>query len=166
MARMPDIRMPKQALFGHFKKARPFHGVKMRWKDRVRRDMLSLNIPKRWYSLAQDRKGWHDLCHAQMKIKIEQRIKKEEEKRQARRQVRRNATSQRQIQALFICQHCQRSFRRSGDLNRHKCASQNQTQIQTSFECQNCQRSFRRSGDLKRHSCDSVRSRQVSRRGN
>ena len=46
MVRMPDTRMPKQALFGYLKKARPFHGVKMRWKDRVRRDMTSLNISK------------------------------------------------------------------------------------------------------------------------
>ena len=33
VARMDGHRMPKQALFGHLNKARPFHGVKMRWKD-------------------------------------------------------------------------------------------------------------------------------------
>ena len=36
--------MPKQVLFSRLKKTRPFHGVKMRWKDRVTRDLRTLNL--------------------------------------------------------------------------------------------------------------------------
>ena len=41
LARMEDHRMPIQALFRQLRKTRPFHGVKMRWKDRAKRDMTS-----------------------------------------------------------------------------------------------------------------------------
>ena len=35
IARMPEHRMPNQILFGQLPKARPFHEVWQRWKDRV-----------------------------------------------------------------------------------------------------------------------------------
>ena len=38
LGHVEDRRMPKQALFSHLSKASPFHWVKMRWKDRVRKD--------------------------------------------------------------------------------------------------------------------------------
>ena len=56
VARMDNNRMSKQALFGHLSKARLFHGVKMRCKDRIRKDMASLSITSGWYRLAQNRK--------------------------------------------------------------------------------------------------------------
>ena len=60
VARMPEHRLPKQILFGRLPKARPFHGVKLRWKDRVMKDMISLNVGYMWYCNAQDRKEWYD----------------------------------------------------------------------------------------------------------
>ncbi len=74
VARMSDSRMPKQSLLGRLRKTRPFHGVKMRWKDRMKRDMSSLFISSGWYNLAQDRKGWYDLCHGKMDVKIRDRL--------------------------------------------------------------------------------------------
>ena len=158
--------MPKQALFGRLNKARPFHGVKMRWKDRVRKDMSSLSIPSSWYRLAQDRKKWYNLCHEGMERNIASRLEQEQAKRQAKRQ------HQSQPSELgFTCEQCHRSFRRSGDIKRHKCRVGNQrasrsstTTMNTpeaSFVCQQCSRSFRWPGDLKRHKCDSVRSKRV-----
>ena len=168
VARMDDKRMPKQALFGHLSKARPFHGVRMRWKDRVKKDMASLptiNPTSEWYRFAQDRKKWYDLCHERMEMKIACRLGQEQAKRQAKRQ------HQSQPSELnFQCVNCQRRFRRSGDLKRHKCSRGHQavsgsstaiTSISESgFVCQQCSRSFRRSGDLKTHRCDSVRSKR------
>ena len=46
MARMADTRLPKQALFGRLQKARPFHGTKLRWRDRVMKDMALLGVER------------------------------------------------------------------------------------------------------------------------
>ena len=60
LARMPDARIPKQILFGRLQRSRPFHGVRMIWKDRVKKDMMALAVLSHWYVAAQDRKLWHD----------------------------------------------------------------------------------------------------------
>ena len=105
VARMDDHRMPKQALFDRLNKARPFHGVKMRWKDRVRKDMSSLSIPSSWYRLAQDRKKWYNLCHEGMERSIASSLEQEQAKRQAKRQ------HQSQPSKLgFTCEQCHRSY--------------------------------------------------------
>ena len=44
VARMTEHRLPKQILFGRLPKARPFQGVKLRWKDRVMKDMVLLRL--------------------------------------------------------------------------------------------------------------------------
>ena len=78
---VPDTRVSVKASFVRLpEESKTFHGVKVRWKDKLRlRNMISLNTTQWWYSLAQDRsgKGWHDLCHAQMKNKMQQHIEKE-----------------------------------------------------------------------------------------
>ena len=61
-----------------------FHGVKLRWKDRVKKDLSCLFIPRGRYRLAQDRKCWYDLCHVQMSKKINQCIKEEGKKHMAK----------------------------------------------------------------------------------
>ena len=121
VSRMNDQRMPKQALFGHLSKARPFHGVKMRWKDRVRKDMSSLCIPSSWYRLAQDRRKWYNLCHEGMERRIASRLEQEQAKRQAKRYHQLQPS-----ELSFTCEHCHRNFRRSGDLKQHKCRARNQ----------------------------------------
>ena len=120
VARMPHTRMPKQILFGRFVKTRPFHGVKMRWKDRVKKDMLSLNIWSGWYNEAQDRKKWYESYHAGMVDKLQKRLENEEEKRSFRRQT---VLQSHVPDASLTCQQCHREFRRSGDMKRHKCDS-------------------------------------------
>ena len=89
----------------------------MRWKDRIRKDMASLSITSSWYRLAHDRKKWYDHCHKGMERKIASRLDQEQAKRQAKRH------HQSQPSELgFSCEQCQRSFRRPGDLKRHKCS--------------------------------------------
>ena len=69
VSRMHQNRMPKQVLFSRLKKTRPFHGVKMRWKDRVTRDLRTLKLQDlRWYSPARDRNKWHTLCCPRLKV--------------------------------------------------------------------------------------------------
>ena len=73
VARMGDNRMPKQVC-----RARPFHGVKLRWKERVKRDLTML---EHWYWLAQDRKKWYDLYHERVE-QVARRLEQEQAKRQ------------------------------------------------------------------------------------
>ena len=44
VSRMHQNRMSKQVLFSRLRKTRPFLEVKMRWKDRVTRDLRTLNL--------------------------------------------------------------------------------------------------------------------------
>ena len=39
VARMDDLSLPKHLLFGWFPNPHPAHGVKLRWRDKVRRDL-------------------------------------------------------------------------------------------------------------------------------
>ncbi len=50
LARMDDHRLPKKILFGWLPQCRPAHGTRMRWRDRVRKDLKKFNIDERmWY---------------------------------------------------------------------------------------------------------------------
>ena len=63
VARMNDNRHPKQLLFGWLPQRRPPHGVKLYWRDKVRRDLRTFHIDEAgWYVLAQDRQEWHRIC--------------------------------------------------------------------------------------------------------
>ena len=44
LAIMPDARIPKQILFGRLQRSRPFHGVSMRRKDRVKKDVVAVTV--------------------------------------------------------------------------------------------------------------------------
>ena len=77
--------MSKQVLFGRLKKTRPFHGVRLRWKDRVKKDMGSLKIYSHWFDRAQDGKKWHDNYHLGLEELVEQHLERELEARSARR---------------------------------------------------------------------------------
>ena len=61
---MSDSRTPKCLLFGWFLQKRPAHGVKLRWRDKVRQDLKFFGIPETsWYVWAQECSVWRDLCH-------------------------------------------------------------------------------------------------------
>ncbi len=43
VARMEEERLPKRLLFGWLPQHRPAHGTKMRWRDKVRRDLKTFH---------------------------------------------------------------------------------------------------------------------------
>ena len=56
VARIYDDRMPKRILFRWLPQKCPAHGVKLRWRDKVRQYFKSLSInDSLWYQQAQDR---------------------------------------------------------------------------------------------------------------
>ena len=104
LARMSDSRTPKHLLFGWFSQKRPTHGVKLRWRDKVRQDLKSFSIPETsWYVQAQECSVWRDLCcEGSLQLLV--------------------ASTEPRV-SLFECTVCHRQFRRSQDIARHKCDS-------------------------------------------
>ena len=65
VARMPDIRHPKKLLFGWLPQKCPAHGAKLRWRDKVHRDLKQCKISElSWYMEAQDHTRWRAICSA------------------------------------------------------------------------------------------------------
>ena len=55
MGRMEADRLPKQILFGELLSARPFHGLKLRWRDVVLRDLRIIGFDANlWYRIVVD----------------------------------------------------------------------------------------------------------------
>jgi len=140
LARMGNDRIPKQLLFGELIKTRPRHGPKKRWRDLAVMDVRTLGIEGDWFTIAQDRQQWSTTC---------------EQYHLSGEGVEVCAANRPSLPQIFSCT-CGRTFKRSGDLTRHKnfCGTQNldngSLEAHT-FQC-SCGRTFRRKGDLTRHS--------------
>ena len=121
VARMDEERIPKKLLFGWLPERRPAHGTKMRWRDRVRKDLKRFGIvEKRWYATAQDRGSWRGQCRAGLEDATERRLEEDEQRRA------RKAADHAGVGATampFKCDTCQRTFRRRQDISRHRCVT-------------------------------------------
>ena len=96
------IACQKRILFGWLPQKRPAHGVRLRWRDKVRQDFKSLSInDSLWYQQTQDRSLWKQLSYAGME----------------------NLLTVPRSHHSFHCPTCPRSFRRSQDIARHKCVT-------------------------------------------
>ena len=108
LARMESSRMPKQLLFGELEKKRPSHGTKRRWRDLVAVDLKRTEMIDGWYDQAQDRRAWKALCLDGVLSLVEQ----------SHPGWPPGATSCHTTDS-YSCL-CGRSFRRKGDLTRHR----------------------------------------------
>ena len=60
---------------------RPAHGLTLRWRDWVRRDLQKLNIAKSsWFHTAQDRDLWRSKCRAGLEACTTKRVEAERAK--------------------------------------------------------------------------------------
>ena len=108
LARMESSRMPKQLLFGELEKKRPSRGTKRRWRDLVAVDLKRTEMTDGWYDQAQDRIAWKVLCQDGVLSLVEQ----------SHPGWHPGASSCHTIDS-YSCL-CGRSFRRKGDLTRHR----------------------------------------------
>ena len=109
----------------------------------VRVCCVALIVLSHWYVAAQDRKLWHDRYCAGMERAVEWRIVSEWKKRKASSLLGGSSA------LPFTCHQCNRSFRRTGDLRRHKCDSRRSrarlgAQGADELQCRTCHRTFRR----------------------
>ena len=128
------IVFPKQLLFGWLPYHHPPHGVKLRWRDKVRHNSRTFHIDEAgWYVLAQDRQEWHRVCKGGSSV---------------------NSTAQ---DGRFYCDSCQCSFSRSQDKIRHSCDSGRSRRavdtVSAPVACSHCQRTFRRPQGMASHKC-------------
>lgn len=107
VGRMNEERLPKIMLFGEMRKKRPCHGTKKRWRDMTSGDLQAIGMKEGWYQLCQDKKDWCGRCR-----------KGVDEVASCRR--RNTCAANRQAQERFFVCQCGRTFRRQGDLTRHK----------------------------------------------
>ena len=67
LARMPEHRLPKSALFGWLPQPRPRCGPRRRWRDVIRSDLKLLGVAEHeWYDEASSRAGWRSICRSRM----------------------------------------------------------------------------------------------------
>ena len=107
VGRMSEERLPKMMLFGELRKKRPCHGTKKRWRDQMSGDLQAICMKEDWYQLCQDRKEWYGKCRTGV-----------DEVASCKRRNTCAANCQDQGRS-FVCQ-CGRTFRRQGDLTRHR----------------------------------------------
>ena len=119
IARMDDGRIPKKMLFGWFPQHRPAHGARMRWRDRVQKDLRKFKIGENnWFRVSQERDMWREVCRAGLEHATETRLGKDEMRRS---NAGRGSQSDAVTSLPFQCDTCQRSFRRRQDIARHRC---------------------------------------------
>ena len=146
MARMPNHRMPKIALFGWLPQTRPPGGPRKRWKDQIRKDLKSLGVSEaKWYEEANhSRDAWRAIYHEGLQASLNHY------------QQRQGEEVSTQSQDRVWCQLCQRSFRRESDRKRHKCLEERSKPVweqRGAVQCMTCQQWFRSKGGLTVHRC-------------
>ena len=141
VARMPNQRIQKMALFGWLPEPRPPGGPRKRWRDQIRQDLKAVGVSEEdWYEEAShtDRASWRAIYHQGLQGQHSQ----QEVPTQPQNQVH--------------CQECGRSFRREGDRARHKCTAERQRPVcerRGAVQCPTCSRWFRSQGGRAVHRC-------------
>ena len=134
VARMSDVRVPKQLLFGFLPSPRHACGPRRRWRDVISPDLRHIGIEHlAWYGIAQDRSAWRVSAVGPSL----------------------GGPSHDQSQRVD-CLICPRTFRRPGDKARHKCSAERSLPIQEqrgAVQCGTCRRWFHSHGGLRVHHC-------------
>ena len=118
LARMEDTRLLKRLLYGWLPQCIPAYGTKLRWRDRVRKDLKRFHIDERiWYRIAQERGHWKAECREGLSKCTEESL----EDRTRREAAAVSTSESTSTSVLIVCYTCRRSFRRRQDIARHKC---------------------------------------------
>ena len=146
LARMPEHRTPQKCLFGWLPQARPRGGPKRRWRDVIRADLKDMQVPEaEWHESARtSRMAWRATYREALAEAA------------ATQPLCRAPSPTSQPPPQVFCQDCERSFRREGDMKRHKCTAERQkpvSQQRGAVQCGTCHKWFRSKGGLAVHSC-------------
>ena len=144
LARMPEYRTPKTALFSWLPQSRPRCGPRRRWRDVIRSDLKTLEVTEHeWCTKANSRSEWRTLCHS---------VQDTPNTAPQPGATAQPPTTQRGV----VCEACHRHFRRESDRKRHKCVDERQKPVQEqrgAVQCSVCSRWLRSKGGLAVHRC-------------
>ena len=109
LAHMEDDRLPKQILLGSLPQKRPAHGTKMRWRDRMRKDLRQFKIEEsKWYHTAQDQRA---KCKEGLDLSTKARSQLETTSGSTASSTTATSNESNTSSKDFSCQTCHRSFR-------------------------------------------------------
>ena len=144
VARMPDYRIPKICLFSWMPQPRPRGGPRLRWRDLIRKDLKEIKVPEEsWYDVATTSRSRWRVTYMDG---LEEFSTTNES---CARFVERPPDN-------YLCEQCNRSFRRESDRKRHKCLSERQKPVSLqrgAVQCPTCTRWLRSRGGLAVHRC-------------
>ena len=110
LERMEDHRLPKQLLHVWLPSTRSAHGVRLRWKDMIVKDLRMVGLTSTWSQLTQDRQKWKNVCAS--KINSIVTLRAELENTQSSQKARDRADpSGCQDQQSPLCTTCKRLFK-------------------------------------------------------
>ena len=119
IARMPTDRLPKKVLYGELVEKLPQHGPKLRWRDRVKSDLMATGIGiDHWFDMAQDRGEWR--CERVDWLQKFRRIKMVKEAGRQRHKKREGERAIQSEEVRYECEVCKKIVKSSGGLLRHK----------------------------------------------
>ena len=164
LARIPEHRLPKSALFGWLPQPRPRCGPRRRWRSRrelqrhpgplvpseslsvIRSDLKLLGVAEHeWYDEASSRAGWRSICRSRM-------LTGEPTAAAPGPPPPPSPPPQPRV----VCEVCNRSFSRESDKKRHKCLEERQKSVSErrgAVKCMVCRRWLHSRGGLAVHRC-------------
>ena len=157
LERMEDHRLPKQLLHAWLPSTRPAHGVRLRWKDRIVKDLKMVGLTSTWSQFTQDRQKWKNVCASKINSIVTSRVALENA--QSSQKARDRADPSRcQDQQPLLCTTCKRLFKSQTGEKRHNCnRGQNRPdpreRAKAGIKCDRCSRLFTQESDKKRHKC-------------
>ena len=125
VARIPNHRMPKIALFGWLPQTRPPEGPCERWKDQIRKDLKSIASWKQSLNHHQQRQGKEVLTQSQDRVwcQLCQRSFRRESDRKRHKCLEERFKPVWKQRGAVQCMACQQWFCSKGGLTVHRCCS-------------------------------------------
>ena len=107
---MEDHCLPKQLLHVWLPSTRPAYGVRLRWKDRIVKNLKMVGLTSTWFQLTQDRQKWKNVCASKINSIVTSRV--ELANTQSSQKVRDRADPSRcQDQQPLLCTTCKQLFK-------------------------------------------------------
>ena len=77
LERIEEHRLPKQLLHEWLPSTHPAHGVRLRWKDRIVKDLEMVGLTSTWSQLTQDRQKLKNVCASKINSIVTSRVELE-----------------------------------------------------------------------------------------
>ena len=153
VVRMDNDRLPKVMLYGQLEKyQRPMGRPLLRFKDKLKANISSLQLEKRWESLCLERTEWRSSCHKGISRFEKERL----QQMVTDRRNRKVAPEQSSVGTTFVCQTCGQRCKSKAGLSAHmrkhnRSSVQEPNPVNEQVACRICSKVCKNSRGLKVH---------------